>query len=117
MVAATSNLVRVAVSYTLSRIRDLRDAVKGRFVVSNASVLPEDSAKGIRVGVGSMAVCKHCKADTRVVTEDLVILPIKVTQNKLFRKKSAPTQVCPYCDGDVLSLAMSNFEKNSDRSK
>lgn len=114
----TLNPVLVVVRFISSRIRSLFGAVGERFVVFDAEKWQEDFATSIPVTVGNMATCRHCKNDKHHRGDaELVVLPPEVTQNKLFRKKSAPVRICPVCDGGALEQALYSYHKKTDRSK
>lgn len=94
-------------------------------VLTEKSVVPDVEVKRGAlervIPVGSIAVpnCNGCKNEREGKGHSprkLHRLPVEVTQDKSFKRKGLPVELCPFCDGDAIELALSTHEKRSSSS-
>lgn len=77
---------------------------------------PDDLGRVILVGsiaVPDCSSCKNARTEKGKTPRKLTRLPIEVTQDKAFKRKGLPVQLCEFCDGDALERAISTQEKRS----
>lgn len=71
------------------------------------------------VGWVVMPDCTGCKTEREKESKSprqLTRLPTEVTQDKHFKRKGLPVQLCDHCDGDALEEALKAHQQRTSRS-
>lgn len=98
----------------LSLHLDLDDAPTERLDVPAVDDKPNDLEVDTPVesdAVRECRLCKHQRLRQGQSAQKMRRLPSEITQHTLFKKKSAPIQVCPECDGRVVEYAIRAHEE------
>lgn len=94
------SLVVAVVRFAVPDVKERRDDL-GRVTLVGSIAVPDCSS------------CKNSRTEKGHSPRKLTRLPIEVTQDKAFKRKGLPVQLCEFCDGDALERAISTQEKRS----